>query len=180
MIPFPSKSMQLNLIQSICQIKKRKHSKCYLSSTLRHSLPVFKARLWRLIFFRKYEIHKILIPHFPFNFASKLPSNLSRKPIHYPWSSFKGSRSFRQNLGEYSVDNPVSKSMVAIFHKVFFVNQEIMVSIELPELAVYDIEMLVWEVPSFTVHRKALMRKKCQTCNLQIKAIRSLSRYLQQ
>ena len=50
---------------------------------------------------------------------------------------------FRRNLGEYSVDNPVSKSMVAIFHKVFFVNQEIMVSIELPELAVYDIEMLV-------------------------------------
>ena len=148
MIPFPSKSMQLNLIQSICQIKKRKHSKCYLSSTLRHSLPVFKARLWRLIFFRKYEIHKILIPHFPFNFASKLPSNLSRKPIHYPWSSFKGSRSFRQNLGEYSVNNPESKSMVSISHKVFFVNKEIMIRIQLPELAVYDIEMLIWEVPS--------------------------------
>ena len=60
----------------------------------------------------------------------------------------QGSRSFRQNLGEYSVNNPESKSMVSISHKVFFVNKEIMIRIQLPELAVYDIEMLIWEVPS--------------------------------
>ena len=63
------------------------------------------------------------------------------------WKQYKQNpqveRFFRQNLGEYSVDNPVGKSMVSISHKIFFVNQEIVIRIQLPELAVYDIEMLI-------------------------------------
>jgi hypothetical protein len=38
--------------------------------------------------------------------------------------------------------------MVSILYKIFFINKEIMVRVQLPELAIYHIKMLVREVPT--------------------------------
>lgn len=52
-----------------------------------------------------------------------------------------------RNLREYSVNNPVGQRMVAISDKVLFINQEIMICIQLPELAIYYIEVFIREEP---------------------------------
>lgn len=49
-------------------------------------------------------------------------------------------------LGKYSVNNPVGQCMVAISYKVLFINQKIMICVQLPEFAIYYIEMLVREI----------------------------------
>ena len=36
--------------------------------------------------------------------------------------------------------------MITVFDEILFIYQEIMVCIQFPELAIYDIEVLIWEV----------------------------------
>lgn len=50
-------------------------------------------------------------------------------------------------LWEYSVNNPIGKGMITISDEVLFINQKVMIGIKLPKLAVYNIEMLIGEVP---------------------------------
>lgn len=57
------------------------------------------------------------------------------------------------NLRKYSVDNPVGEGMITIFDEIFLINMEIMVAIEFPKSAVYNVEMLIGEVP--------VKQKKC-------------------
>ena len=51
------------------------------------------------------------------------------------------------DLRKYSINNPVRKGMVAISNEVLFINQKIMISIELPKLAIYHVKMFIREVP---------------------------------
>ena len=53
-----------------------------------------------------------------------------------------------RNLWKNSVNDPISKCMVSISDEVLFIDQEIMISIKLPKLAVYHIEVLIWEIPA--------------------------------
>jgi hypothetical protein len=38
--------------------------------------------------------------------------------------------------------------MVSVLDKIFFINKEIVVCVELPELAVYHVKMLIREIPT--------------------------------
>lgn len=50
------------------------------------------------------------------------------------------------DLRKYSINNPVRKGVVAISNEVLFINQKIMISIELPKLAIYHVKVFVRKV----------------------------------
>lgn len=50
------------------------------------------------------------------------------------------------NLRKYSINDPVRKGMIAISNEVLFINQKIMISIELPKLAIYHVKVFVRKV----------------------------------
>lgn len=61
------------------------------------------------------------------------------------------------NLRKNSVNNPVCKCMVTISNKVLLVNQEVVIGIKLPELAIDHVEVFIREVPApkkFTLIKK--------------------------
>lgn len=51
------------------------------------------------------------------------------------------------NLWKYSINNPVGKGMITIFDEIVLINKAIMVTIKFPKSAVYDVEVLIGEVP---------------------------------
>ena len=50
------------------------------------------------------------------------------------------------DLRKYSINDPVRKGMIAISNEVLFINQKIMISIELTKLAIYHVKVFVRKV----------------------------------
>jgi hypothetical protein len=88
--------------------------------------PVLQGTRGGLVFFRKHEPDEVLVAHFVGLTRLKFPRYLLK----------------------YSVHGFARQSMAFIPGKVFFIYQEIMVSIQLPEAAVEHVEMLIREVLS--------------------------------
>jgi len=95
-------------------------------SQVNYRKPVLQRTGGSFVFFRKHKPNKVLVAHF------------------ISLAGFK----FPRYLLKYSVYGFARQSMAFVPGKIFFIYQEIMVSIQLPETAVKNIKMLIGEVLS--------------------------------
>lgn len=89
-----------------------------------HFEPIAYAPVSRLIFFTEHKPNEIFVIHFIFFVA-----------VEFSW-----------NLIEYSVNGFSAQSVAFISGEIFFVNQEIVICVELPESAIQNIEMLIGKI----------------------------------
>lgn len=147
----------------LCKRHQQKEGK---TSKQNNILPILEAGLRCLVLLWQHKVHEIFISHLPLNLASKLPWSLewnqskntakifrqeiicSTSKQHLGWATRQRGNYWiiQTYLWKYSINDPVGEGMITISDEVIFVNQEIMVHVQLPEFTVYDVKMFIRKV----------------------------------
>mmetsp|Transcript_5387 Transcript_5387/g.11848 ORF Transcript_5387/g.11848 Transcript_5387/m.11848 type:complete len:312 (-) Transcript_5387:963-1898(-) len=103
-----------------------------------HALePVLHGRVRCLVLLTEDEPHKVLVPHLPRLLAGEAP----------------------RHLFKYPVDDEVGKCTLPVVGQVALVQQEVVIRVQLPKLAVDDVEVLVAEELEHLVDVVLLVQK---------------------